>query len=315
MSASFSPAIQWDTCAEIARNHGRSFFFASKLLPPESRRAVLAAYAYCRIADDIVDTADGNLGATEERLAQWESELDEPVHPVAVAFAVVRDQYAIPDRPVRELFDGMRADLRFDRFATWSELRGYCHQVAGTVGLIVAPILGCRDPSALPRAAELGIAMQLTNILRDVGEDAAMGRIYLPLDELAWFGVDPDCLANGQPGPGFQELMRFQMQRSRELYANALTAVPALSWGGRLATLTAAKLYSGILDQIESNDFEVFGRRAVLSRAKKAKRSAGAIWQFSYQLGSRKQWSDPSPVIRSPANPPATRAEPNRRLL
>jgi phytoene synthase len=213
-------------------------------------------------------------------LHDWERQLDQPRHPVAVAFAEVRERYAIPDQPVRELFDGMRADLTISRYETWPELRRYCHLAAGTVGLIVAPILGCRDPQALPLAAELGIAMQLTNILRDVREDAEMGRIYLPLDELAAFGVDPVALLAGQPGETFPDLLRLQIERARGLYAHALSGVPALSPGGRLTTLVAADLYAGILDEIEANRFDVFGQRAVVSRSTKARKLAQASARF-----------------------------------
>lgn len=315
MSAPLPTNIEWDTCSEIARVHGRSFFVASKLLHPDTRRSILAAYAYCRLADDIVDRGDGDQATIEEQLRRWEAELDDPVHPVAKAFAVVRERYAIPDRPVRELFDGMRADLTINRYQSWTDLRVYCHQVAGTVGLIVAPILGCRDATALPRAAELGIAMQLTNILRDVGEDAAMGRIYLPLDELERFGVDPDDIRAGMPGPGFEDLMRFQIERSRELYAHALTATPSLSPSGRFATLMAARLYAGILDQIEANNFDVFGQRAILSRTSKAKRSVGVAWEFFTQLGPAGQRPDSSPTKPAMPGGLSPKPEPKSRVL
>ena len=192
--------------------------------------------------------------------------------------------YDIPERPVRELFDGMRADMSVNRYENWPELRGYCHQVAGTVGLIVAPILGCSDPDALPRAADLGIAMQFTNILRDVGEDAAMGRIYLPLDELDRFDLDPDRLGSGNPGPRFPEFMDFQIGRARSLYAQALSGVSALSPSGQLTTLAAAQLYSGILDQIEANRYDVFRVRAVVPRSRKARSTAGAAAQIHADL-------------------------------
>ncbi len=184
----------------------------------------------------------------------------------------------------------MRADLFVNRYENWPELRGYCHQVAGTVGLIVAPILGCADKAALPYAADLGIAMQLTNILRDVGEDAAMNRIYLPLDELASFGLDPDRLIAGELGADFPDLMRFQISRAREFYARALLGVPSLSPSGQLTTLAAAHLYAGILDQIEANRYQVFDVRAVVPRRRKAQSTAGAAVRFM-QLTTVSAWS------------------------
>ena len=270
----------WHACQQIARTHGRSFYLASRMLGPERRRSILAAYAYCRLADDAVDQSGGRIDVGWSALHDWEGQLDRPRHPVAIAFAEVRERYAIPDQPVRELFDGMRADLTISRYDTWPELRRYCHLVAGTVGLIVAPILGCRNPQALPMAAELGIAMQLTNILRDVREDAEMGRIYLPLDELAAFGIDPEALLAGEPGETFPDLLRLQIDRARSLYAHALSGVPSLSPGGRLTTLVAAELYAGILDQIEANRYDVFEQRAVVSRSTKARKLALASSQF-----------------------------------
>jgi phytoene synthase len=270
----------WLACQQIAKTHGRSFYLASRMLGPERRRPILAAYAYCRLADDAVDHSGGRIDEGWSALHDWECQLEQPRHPVAIAFAEVRERYAIPDQPVRELFDGMRADLTISRYETWPELRRYCHLAAGTVGLIVAPILGCRDPQALPLAAELGIAMQLTNILRDVREDAEMGRIYLPLDELAAFGVDPEALLAGQPGEFFPDLLRLQIDRARGLYAHALSGVPSLSPGGRLTTLVAAELYAGILNQIEANRYDVFEQRAVVSRSKKVSKLAQASARF-----------------------------------
>src|SRR5690606_9626648 len=137
------------------------------------------------------------------------------------------------------------------RYETWTDLHEYCYLVAGTVGLIVAPILGCRDAQALPHAANLGIAMQLTNILRDVAEDSAMGRLYLPIEDLEAFGVTPEGVHSGRPEPGFALLLEFEIARARTLYAGALAGVPSLCPSGRFATLAAAGLYAGILDEIE----------------------------------------------------------------
>ena len=195
---------------------------------------------------------------------------------------------SLPDtRSTRaDLFAGLRSDLDDVRFADWNELREYCYLVAGTVGLIVAPILGCRDDRALKHAADLGIAMQLTNILRDVKEDAAMGRLYLPLDELEAFQIDPDELLDGNPGESFPRFMALQIERARQLYDSAMTGVPVLAPSGQLATLAAAELYSGILGEIEAMDFDVFAGRAHLSRAKKISRFMRALSQFAAPGGS-----------------------------
>ena len=262
----------WASCRDIAREHGRSFFFASRCLPPVRQRAALATYAYCRIADDIVDRAEvEGPHAAAEALAHWEAQLTRPTHPVTIAFAHARAHFAVPVEPVRDLLTGIRMDLTTNRYATWADLRAYCYHVAGTVGLMVAPIFGCRDPHALGHAANLGIAMQLTNILRDVREDAELGRIYLPLDELAAFGCDPEALLAGQPGPRFPELIAFQIDRARTLYADARRGVPALAPSGRLATLAASRLYAGILTEIENMDYDVFRARAHVSSARKVR--------------------------------------------
>jgi phytoene synthase len=268
LAAGTSDASEWRLCAAIARSHGRSFFLASHCLPPERRRAIHATYAYCRIADDI---ADHSADATSAALAldAWERQLASPTHPVAVAFAAARFQHGVPVAPAQDLIAGVRMDLGHCRFATWDELRCYCYHVAGTVGLTVAPILGCQDDAALPYAVDLGIAMQLTNILRDVGEDIRRSRLYLPLDELAAFGCDPDAILCGQPNGRFRELLAFQVARARDLYVQARRGIPALSPAGRLTTLTASELYAAILTAIGERDYDVFGARAYVPNSRK----------------------------------------------
>lgn len=296
--ASVPESAAWMVCRETARTHGRSFFLASRMLGPERRRAIHSAYAFCRIADDIVDRAQSDPRTTERVLCDWEQQIARPQHPVARAFAWTRAEFSIPADPVHELIDGMRADLRVTCYETWPDLRGYCYQAAGTVGLIVAPILGCSDPKALPQAAELGIAMQLTNILRDVGEDGRMGRIYLPLDEMERFGVRPEHLLAGQPSPGFPLLLQAQIVRARTLYARALQGVSALSTAGQMTTLMAAELYRGILDEIEVDHYQVLQRRAVVSRRSKGRLAAGAVGSFV-----RLQAERASPVPKAPSLP------------
>lgn len=272
----------WRACHDVARQHGRSFFLASRLLPPARRRAMLAAYAYCRIADDIVDRASlAGLGEAQCELAAWRDQLHHPTHPVAIAFAAARHDFAVPAEPVEHLLQGIASDLVAADLLDWHDLERYCYLVAGTVGLMVAPILGCRDDDALTHAAELGIAMQLTNILRDVAEDAVMGRLYLPRQELAWYGVSGEAVLAGTPEPGFREFMAFQVGRARVLYASALRGVPALSPSGRATTLAAARLYAGILDEIEARDFDVFGVRAVVPGRRKLRIMAGVVGDWT----------------------------------
>ncbi|MDF3042023.1 MAG: crtB [Thermomicrobiales bacterium] len=272
-------AIEWRLCAAIARSHGRSFFLASHCLPPDRRRAIHAIYAYCRIADDI---ADHSADATSAALAldAWERQLAAPTHPVAVAFAAARAQHGVPVAPAQDLITGVRMDLGPCRFATWDDLRHYCYHVAGTVGLMVAPILGCEDEAALPYAVDLGIAMQLTNILRDVGEDARRGRLYLPLDELAAFSCDPEAILCGRPRGRFRELLAFQVARARNLYVQARRGIPALSPAGRLTTLAASEFYATILRAIEERDYDVFGARAYVPTGRKLAALPGLATDF-----------------------------------
>ena len=263
-------ANDWARCRDLVRTHGRTFFFASRFLPAERRRAIHAAYAYCRIADDIVDRAPATgLAAAARALDAWERELDAPRDPIAVAFAAARARYGVPAEAARDLLLGVRMDLAPRRYQTWDDLRLYCYRVAGTVGLLAAPILGCRDDAVLPRAVDLGIAMQLTNILRDVAEDARMGRLYLPLEDLARFGCDPEATLAGIPSGRFRELVAFEIARARALYDASRAGVAALCPAGQVTTLASAQIYAQILTRIEEQGHDVFGSRAYVSSRRK----------------------------------------------
>lgn len=258
----------WTTCSQMAQQYGRTFHFASRFLTAERRRAVHAVYAFCRTADDIVDAATCPVAASEQ-LEAWEAQLDEPVAPVARAFKATRESFSIPAEPARHLIAGVRSDLQPVRFETWTELRAYCHSVAGTVGLMVSPVLGGTRPEVLDQAATLGIAMQLTNILRDVAEDASMGRLYLPTSELELFGCDPESVLAGRPTGDFTGFMRFQIARARALYAESERGTASLIPTGRFTTLAASRMYAGILGRIEARGYDVFSGRARVSTAAK----------------------------------------------
>lgn len=266
----------WLQCAEIARVHGRTFYFACRFLPLAQRRAIHAIYAYCRIADDIVDRApiSGNLAAARA-LDDWEAQIEQPSAPVPSAFAAVRLRYGVPVAAAHALIEGLRMDLSCRRYATWDDLSLYCYRVAGTVGEMAAPVLGCRDAAAVPRAIELGIAMQLTNILRDVAEDARLGRLYLPEADLASFGCDPEAVLAGRPNGRFAELMAFEIARARAYYASSMHGLPALSPAGRLTALAGSDLYSHILTRIEAQQYDVFRTRASVSTVGKLRALPG----------------------------------------
>lgn len=270
----------WARCAAIAGHHGRTFYLASRCLPPARRRGVLATYAYCRTADDIVDAAPATGADASAALTRWEAQLACPEDPIAVAFAETRARFGVPITPVQELLAGLRMDLTVNRYASWADLRAYCYLVAGTVGLMVAPILGCRDRNALAHAADLGIAMQVTNILRDVGDDARRGRLYLPLDEVVAFGCDPEAILARHAGEHFPDLMAFQIARARGLFADARRGIRALAPSGRLTALAAGTLYAGILTEIEALDYDVFGMRAHVSSKRKLRAVPGIVAAF-----------------------------------
>ncbi|MBW3634051.1 MAG: squalene/phytoene synthase family protein, partial [Chloroflexi bacterium] len=238
---------------------------------------------------DIADRSADLVGAARA-LDAWERQLDEPTDPIAVAFAAVRARHDVPVAAVRELLAGVRMDLAPSRFATWDDLRLYCYRVAGTVGLMVAPILGCRDDRALPHAVDLGIAMQLTNVLRDIGEDARRGRLYLPLEDLAAFGCDPEAILRGRPNGRFTDLLAFEIARARVLYADAQRGLPALSPSGRLTTLAGSELYATILTRIEEMEYDVLATRAHVTTHRKLRALPGVAATFA-----RLSWSITAP--------------------
>src|SRR5512136_1863212 len=257
-------------CEKVTAQHSRSFYRASSFLPREKRRAVRALYAFCRVTDDIVDCPDCHA---QQALSEWrqialvaEPPLD---NLVAVAWADARQRYRVPLRLAEQLIDGVARDLDQTRYATFGDLTTYAYGVASTVGLMSMRIVGYRSAAAIPYAIKLGVALQLTNILRDVGEDWRSGRVYLPADELAHFDLSEDDLARGQVDDRWRAFMRFQIERTRRLYAEAWPGINLLSKDGRLAIAAAGDLYRRILDDIEAHDYDVFTRRARVGTPRK----------------------------------------------
>lgn len=255
----------YDYCRGITREIARTFYYGSLFLPEAKRRAAWALYAFCRIADDIVDERDLYPNPQAD-LARWRDALlgayaGQPRGPVMRAWADTLSRYPVPLRPALDLLDGVEMDLSGAAFATFEELRLYCYRVAGTVGLLMAPVLGYGDEAALSAAVDLGIAMQLTNILRDLAEDAARGRLYLPTDELAAFGYTRAELEQGRITPAFAELMRFQIARAEEYYQRGLRGVRLLDADAQLAIALSGYLYRAILSRIHMRGYDVFSRR------------------------------------------------------
>ncbi len=265
---------------KMTRLNSTSFYLASGLLPYTKRRAVRVLYAFCRFTDDIVDESAVKV---DEKLALWRARALAPLPPaddmLLQAWYDVRERHRIPVTYVRHLLDGIALDLTQKRYGTFEELARYCYGVASTVGLMAMHIIGYRDRSALPYAVKLGVALQLTNILRDVGEDFLQGRIYLPQEDLRRFGYGEADLANGVIDDRFRALMDFEIARARQLYAEAWDGIQLLSPDGRLAIAAAAELYRAILDKIVRNDYDVFNRRAHLSAVEKLVRLPRLLWQ------------------------------------
>lgn len=278
------------TCVAITREHSRSFFFSTQLLPPEKRRAIRALYAFCRTSDDLVDTGSADPARA---LAAWVAQVHAPQAPpdnaVLLAWKDTAARYAIPQSLTDELLAGIAMDLSVHRYATFEDLWLYCYRVASVVGLISMRIIGYQEP-ATSYAVKLGIALQMTNILRDVGEDARRGRVYLPQADLERFGLRDEDILSGLQRPAdrasderFRRLMRFEIGCANALYREARPGIALLSADGRLATAAAAEIYRGILGKVASNGYDVFTRRAYVPLAEKlllllrARRRLGAL--------------------------------------
>jgi phytoene synthase len=253
--------------AEATAAGSKSFYFATRFFPPDLARAAHAVYWFCRTIDDIVDE---NLGDINE----WEAALRDALrnghspNPTLDLFVRTAVEYRIPHEYPLELVEGVKMDARGQRYSTFNELSIFCYRVASVVGLMMMHVIGSK-PGAAPYAIDLGIAMQLTNILRDVGTDLRMGRIYLPAEDLDRCGYSESNLRDGLRNEAFVRLMRFQCERARAYYRSAAPGIPMLDERGRFAVKIAAGVYEGILGRIESSDYDVFHRRAVVPRASK----------------------------------------------
>ena len=260
-------------CQDKAARSGSSFYYAFLFLPPPRRAAITALYAFCREVDDVVDEcSDAALAAT--KLSWWKKELDAlyagaPTHPVTRALQPHLANYAITHARLAEIIAGMEMDLYQTRYADFAGLAHYCHHVAGVVGILSANIFGATDPRTSDYAEKLGLAVQLTNIIRDVGEDARKGRIYLPVDELKRFQVPAADLLNARSSPAFVALMRFQAARARDVYDEAFASLPAVDRHAQRPGLIMAAIYRALLAEIEREDFAVLKQRIALTPIRK----------------------------------------------
>jgi 15-cis-phytoene synthase len=252
---------------------GSSFYYSFLFLPPERRRAITALYAFCREVDDVVDEV-ADVGVARTKLAWWRTEVanlfaGHPQHPVTKALAPFTQTYGIDAARMNEIIDGMEMDLAYHRYPDFDSLRLYCHRAAGVVGQLSASIFGYSDPSTLEYAENLGIAFQLTNIIRDVGEDARRGRVYLPQDELARFGLTAEDILARKGGEPFVRLMEFQAQRARSYYDLAFSKLAAADRANQRAGLIMAAIYRTLLEEISRDGFQVLEQRVTLTPLRK----------------------------------------------
>ncbi|MEL7409167.1 MAG: phytoene synthase [Cyanobacteria bacterium J06558_2] len=276
----------YEICRQITADYAKTFYLGTRLMPKAKSKAIWAIYAWCRLTDELVDGAKAEF-TTEETLASWEHQLESifagsPLDNTGVALADTIQRYPMGIQPFRDMIAGQRMDLLQNRYQTFADLELYCYRVAGTVGLMSNAVLGIsadgngksqgKDQSnyvPTQEAIALGVAMQLTNILRDVGEDVQRDRIYLPLEDLHAFDYTEQDLIAGVIDDRWKAMMKFQIQRARQYYKKAESGIPYLIRSSRLPVWASLMLYQGILKEIEANDYDVFNKRAFVSKPKK----------------------------------------------
>jgi 15-cis-phytoene synthase len=260
-------------CQQKAAASGSSFYYAFHFLPPPRRRAITALYAFCREVDDVVDEVHDEAVA-QTKLAWWRQEIartfdGSPQHPVALALVSVVREFALPQEHFQTIIDGMAMDLVQTRYLDFAALELYCHRVAGVVGLLSAEIFGYTNPATRGYARDLGVAFQLTNICRDVGEDARRGRIYLPQEDLARFGVAASSILRAEYSPAFQSLMKFEFDRATDWYAKAIAQLPAEDRKAQRTGLVMAAIYRTLLHEIARDGYRVLDRKTSLTPIRK----------------------------------------------
>ena len=267
------PVTPDEYCQQKAAQSGSSFYYSFLFLPPQRRRAITALYAYCREVDDIVDECT-DTAVARTKLAWWRQELarlyaGDPQHPVTRALAPAIQPFGIKHEYLAEIIDGMEMDLSQNRYLDFAALEQYCHRVAGVVGLLAASIFGYRDERTLAYAHTLGLAFQLTNIIRDVGEDSRKGRIYLPLSELQQFGVSAADILHARHSENFARLMAFQIERAERYYSAAFEQLPQVDRKAQRPGLVMAAIYRTLLGEIADDGFKVLSQRTALTPVRK----------------------------------------------
>jgi phytoene synthase len=262
-----------DYCQQKAAQSGSSFYYSFLFLPPERRRAITALYAFCREVDDTVDECT-DAAVARTKLIWWRKEIaamlaGSPTHPVTLALQPHLVPYSLDGKHLQAIIDGMEMDLDQTRYLDFAGLQRYCWHVAGVVGLLSAGIFGATRPETLQYAEKLGLAFQLTNIIRDVGEDARKGRIYLPVSELQQFNVTAADILNARHTENFDNLMRFQVERAQRAYDEAFALLPAEDRRAQRPGLIMAAIYRALLNEIERDGFHVLNQRISLTPIRK----------------------------------------------
>ena len=258
-------------CQQLAKKTGKNFYFSFLTLPADQRRDMCALYAYMRLCDDIGDDDTVPLERRGEQLSEWRRNVEavlsgsETTHPVLIALADVVARRHVPTAPLLDVISGVERDLEPVRYETFAELENYCYHVAGTVGLCCIHIWGFHDQAAIAQAIDCGLAFQLTNILRDLAEDSALGRRYLPLEDLERFGYSEQELARGDRNAAYYELMKFEVARARHYYARSEALFDSLAPTGHPVLAAMRRIYGGLLDKIERQNYDVFSQRIRLS--------------------------------------------------
>jgi phytoene synthase len=267
-------------CQNKAAASGSSFYNSFRFLPKDKRRAITALYAFCREVDDVVDDcSDANVARTT--LNWWRNEVaaiygGKPQHPVTQALVPVVKQFRLAQEHFLEIIDGMEMDLDQLRYPDFKSLQLYCYRVASVVGLLSVEIFGYSDRQTLKYAHDLGIALQLTNIIRDVGEDALRKRIYLPMDEMRQFGVTNEDILNARETEGFRKLMAFQIERARHYYQQAIDHLPAVDRKAQRTGLIMAAIYQATLNEVVASGCHVLKERVSLTPTRKLWLAIGA---------------------------------------
>jgi phytoene synthase len=260
-------------CQDKAARSGSSFYYSFRFLPAEKRRALTALYAFCREVDDIADECPDPQVA-HVKLTWWRGEIaatyaGSPQHPVGKALLPAIRAYALPQEQFVEIIDGMEMDLAQNRYPDFKSLQLYCYRVASVVGQLAATIFGASERGTMKYAHDLGMAFQLTNIIRDVGEDARRNRIYLPLDELRQFGVSEADILDSRESAAFQRLMAFQIERAKQFYTQAFAALPQVDRKSQRPGLIMAAIYRTLLDEIEADGCHVLKQKISLPPLRK----------------------------------------------